>query len=49
MAKKDYSKIKRSEVIKIIKTSRTHSWVQTDKGIFRRENKNIPAEMFDKK
>ena len=35
------------DILKVIKTKGNHSWVQTDKGIFRKENKNIPAELFN--
>lgn len=37
------SKVK---ILRIIKTRGTHSLVETDKGIFRKENKNIPANLF---
>jgi hypothetical protein len=44
-AKKIKPKVK---IFKIIKTRGNHSWVETDKGIFRKENKNIPQELFKK-
>jgi len=36
----------RVNIQRIIKTKGLHSWVETDKGIFRKENKNIPTYLF---
>jgi len=44
-AKKVKTKVK---ILRVIKTKGNHSWVETDKGIFRKENKNIPANLFQK-
>ena len=43
--KKVKTKVK---ILRVIKTKGKHSWVETDKGIFRKENKNIPANLFGK-
>lgn len=31
---------------KVLKIKGTHAWVETDKGVFRKETKNIPAELL---
>jgi hypothetical protein len=41
--KKEKPKVK---ILRVIKTKGLHSWVETDKGVVRKENKNIPAKFF---
>lgn len=43
---KKRAKKRKFTILKVIKTKGIHSWIDTDKGIFRKQNINIPVEML---